>query len=178
MWQYTTQTTVHGSRLSLVPRNYPSSLCFHTVEFNILHLHGCYLLGKQLFRQATFYARNFTAVETHGLSGMTSRSWGGGGGKDFQHQSYLRNLNNLGEQGSLEHCAPDVSSLEVLYAWLSPLAFVFLALPNSPHSSSLHSPGPCATSKVAVRTEESLVGQPALRKGALSPLLSWTGNGH
>lgn len=155
MWQDSTQTTVHGSHLISAPRNCPSSaLCFHTVEFNILHLYAYHLLGKQLFQHARFCARNFTAVDAHGLSGMTSRARQDRGGKDFQHQRYSRNLNKRGEQGSLEHCAPDVCSLE---AALCLAFFLGLCLAGSFQLSLLHFsslPGSLRSSKCGCLNRE------------------------
>ena len=85
------------------------------------------------------------------------------GGKDFQHGRHSRNLQQpwrakKHELGAYSMVLQMLAAWNLLCAWLSPLASVFPAPPNPPHSTS-YSPGPSVAENVAAWTERSLIGK-------------------
>lgn len=131
------------------------------VEFSTLHLNGCYLLGRQLFLRARVLSGISQLWALMVYLEWQAEPWAGRGGKDFQHRRYSKNLkpswrageHELGEAPStLERCAWVFAARNLLWAWLSLLASVFLAPPNSFHFTSPHSQDHSAAANVAVWT--------------------------
>lgn len=133
----------------------------------ILHLSGCYLLGKQLFQWVRVCARDFTAVGTHDLSRMTGTALGTERRQRLPARETLKKpqqpwrvkQQELGcVPSSLQHCAPDVRSLEPSLCPAFPLGQCFS---GSSQPSELHFllPGPSAAANAAAWTERSLIGE-------------------
>ena len=143
------QTAVHGSRLISAPRNCPSTLCFHTIEFNILHLYVCYQLAKQLFQQAGFCARNFRLqILTVYLERQAEPRE-----MEEAETSSLRDTpetsTNLENKGAQDTAPQTFAAWKLFCTWLYSLASDFLALSHSPRSPFPHSQSPSAAPTVA-----------------------------
>lgn len=128
----------------------------------ILHLSGCYLLGKQLFQWVRVCARDFTVVGTHDLSRMTGTALGTARRQRLPawetlkkpQQPWRVKQQELGcVPSSLQHCAPDVRSLESSLCPAFPLGHCF-SVSSQPSSLHFLLPGSLCSSKCGCLNRE------------------------
>ena len=150
MWEYSVQTTVHGSRLISAPR----IVLLLLFVFTLLNL-TYYIYTAAISQQNSYFSRLGSVPGTSWLQRLMVYLERQAEPREMEEAktSSLRDTpetsTNLQDKGAQDTVPQMFAAQKLFCTWLYSMASDFLALPHSPRSPFSHSQGPSAAPTVA-----------------------------